>query len=155
MSRRNRRKICLKPLLGSSQSSRMCSSTEQPQDPALQPPLAQLEMEIPAFLEHRNVISEQDPEDRKKMPFRWCLYLAMTDHQKHWMGTQAEAWWEEPPAPLTNPFLYYYFVIYFLLVGSTATLGDVEHVPACCWHLWDGRVRVIRSLHMLFPCSSA
>lgn len=180
MSRRNKSKICLKPLLGSSHSSGMCCrcSTEQPPGwsragsrispgwstagsafffleecysvlPMDQPLLAQLEMKIPVFLEHRNGVSE----DRKKKPFRWFPFLAMPADQKHWMWTQWGVM-EKLPAALTNPFLYYYFVIHFLLVGSTTSSGDVEHVPACCWHHWDGRVRLIRSLHMLFPCSS-
>jgi len=36
-----------------------------------------------------------------------------------------------------------------------AVRDDKKYVYNGCQHRWEGRVSVIRSLHMLFPCSSA
>ena len=39
---------------------------------------------------------------------------------------------EDVAVPLPFPFIYYYFVIYFLLVGSTVIHDDVKHVHDGC-----------------------
>lgn len=44
--------------------------------------------------------------------------------QCSWAGVQSE----EVPVPLPVAFIYYYFVLYFLLVGSTVICDDIKHV---------------------------
>lgn len=50
--------------------------------------------------------------------------------QCSWAGVQSK----EVPVLLPVAFIYYYFVLYFLLVGSTIVCDGTKHVHDGCWY---------------------
>lgn len=52
------------------------------------------------------------------------MWQWLMTEQCSWAGVQSK----EVPVPLPVAFIYYYFVLYFLLVGSTVICDDIKHV---------------------------